>query len=127
MTTLLGSTIFNGVYSVYRNVPGEYVLGNLWADTFLATLAVFVFCQYTFKEKSYNLWMCKAISKTAELSFGIYLVHFFILGHLKWIGMPPFFIHPLFAVPIMSILTFLFSFSVVYVISKIPYLNKYVI
>ena len=127
MTILLASTIFNGVYSVYLNTPGEYVLGNLSADTFLAALAVFVFCQYAFKEKSFSLGMCKVISKTAELSFGIYLVHAFILDHLKWIGLPHFFIHPLFSVPIMSILTFVLCFCAVYVISKIPFLNKYVI
>jgi len=71
--------------------------------------------------------MCKAISKTAELSFGIYLIHVFILDHLKWIGLPHFFIHPLFSVPIMSVLTFVISFCAVYVISKIPFFNKYVI
>ena len=127
MTILLAATIFNGVYSIYRNTPGEYVLDNLWADTFFATLAVFVFCQYTFKEKRFSPWMCKAISKMAELSFGIYLIHVFILDHLKWIGLPHFFIHPLFSVPIMSILTFVLSFCAVFVISKIPFLNKYVI
>lgn len=127
MTILLGSTIFNGVYSAYLNSPGEYVLDNLWADTFFAALAVFVFCKYTFKEKSFSPWMCKAISKTAEFSFGIYLIHVFILDHLKWIGLPHFFIHPLFSVPIMSILTFVLSFCAVYVISKIPFFNKYVI
>ena len=124
---LLGSTIFNGIYSIYRNSPGEYVLHYLWADTFFAALTVFVFCQYTFKEKSFSPWMCKAISKMAELSFGIYLIHVFILDHLKWIGLPHFFIHPLFSIPIMSIMTFVLSFCAVYVISKIPFLNKYVI
>ena len=127
MIALLATTIINGVLSFYKNVPNEYVFGNLWANILFASLAVFVFCQYTFKEKKFSPWMCKAISKTAELSFGIYLIHVFILDHLKWIGMPHFFIHPLFSVPIMSVLTFVFSFCAVYVISKIPFFNKYVI
>ncbi len=127
ITTLVVSTIFNGIFTLLQNTPREYVFNNLWANTFFVALAVFVFCQYTFKEKNFSPWMHKAISKTAELSFGIYLIHVFILDHLKWIGLPHFFIHPLFSVPIMSILTFVFSFCAVYVISKIPFLNKYVI
>ncbi len=125
--SIAGTILYNGIYSVHQGAPGEWVFGNLLPNTLFSAVGLFLFCQSFFSKVNFTTTQRKWISLTAKLSFGIYLVHMFFLGHLRLIGLPDFFIHPLFSIPISSCLTFLMSFCLVYVLEKIPVLRKYVI
>ena len=122
-----GTVIFNGAYSVYRGIAKEWVFSNLWPNTFMVAVSLFVFCQSHFSEMKLSQRQYSLISLFAKLSFGIYLVHAFFLEHLRLIGLPHFFIHPLLSIPITSCLTFMLSLFTIYIINKIPLLRKYAI
>ncbi len=125
--SVLGTIIFNGAYSAYQDLVKAWVFNNLGVNVFIIAVSVFVFFQSFFSSVKVSEKMRKLISLIAKLTFGIYLVHVFFLEHLHLIGLPPFFIHPLFSVPITSIISFIFSFCVAYILSKIPILKKYAI
>lgn len=62
-----------------------------------------------------------------EWGLGIYLVHALMLELLSFTGVKPTFITPIVGVTIMTILVFLMSMLVVWIIQKIPVLKKYMI
>ena len=127
MLAVIGTILYNGLYSVHKGTAGGWVYGNFMPNTFLASVALFVFCQSHFPKARFSPGQYAIISLLAKMTFGIYLVHVFILDHLRCIGLPNFFIHPLFSIPITSCLTWILSFCFVYVMQKIPILNRYAI
>lgn len=67
------------------------------------------------------------IRKFSKLSFGIYLVHMLVFYTLRSLGVNANIINPLFGIPAMSIAIFIISSITAYIVSKIPYINKYIL
>ena len=125
--SVLTTVVFNGWYSAYTGHVRTYVFNNLWANTFFWAVVIFVFFQENLSRIDFSPRMRKWISRIARLSFGMYLVHAFLLDHLYWIALPHFFVHPVFAIPVTAMVTFALSFFTAYVIDQIPWIRKWVI
>ena len=122
----VGTAVLNGLAGYHFNVAGTWMYPNMSPNVLMMATAVFVFCQYHFQGRMLpDTWKSR-IGLVGRLSFGIYLVHIFFLEHLQWIGLPHFFCHPLASIPITTMVAFCSSLAVVYVLDKIPVLNKYV-
>lgn len=67
------------------------------------------------------------ISRISKLSFGIYLVHMLVFYIIESAGINANIINPIIGIPTMSILIFIVSLIITLFISKIPYINKYII
>ncbi len=114
----VGTTAFNGVTESCFRTPDGYFLPGILA---MAT-AVFVFFQYGFQDTSMPQRRRKLISLVGKWSFGIYLVHVFYCIALTYFSHRfPFFI------PFTAIIVFFASLITVYVLDKIPVVNKYLI
>jgi surface polysaccharide O-acyltransferase-like enzyme len=117
----------NGMIGWYLNETGTWTYDNLLPNVFLTATAVFVFCQYNFRAENFSEKGRKLVGLLGKWSFGIYLAHVFFLEHLYRIGLPNFFCDPLFSVPITSSVVFAASLALVFLLSKIPGVRKYVI
>ena len=72
-----------------------------------------------FSEKAMHL-----ISKLSEHSFGVYLVHAFLLDIIGTTGLKPTMLHPLVMMPVITLLTFSVSFVSVMLIRRIPRVGR---
>ena len=68
----------------------------------------------------------KLIQKISLASMGIYLVHPIIQLYGRRIGFDEYWVHPVFAVPLVWIAIFVVSFIIVWILQKIPIINKLV-
>ena len=69
----------------------------------------------------------RAIIKLSKMNLGIYLVHDFGLIIFKKLGLKPVMVTPFIMLPILVIADFAISYCIVFVISHIPVLKKWVI
>lgn len=67
------------------------------------------------------------ISKISKVSFGIYLVHMLVYYIIESAGINANIVNPIIGIPTMSILIFIVSFITALFISKIPYINRYIL
>ena len=62
----------------------------------------------------------------AQHTFGIYLVHFYLMRDLVWKWFEPYNIHYALQVPLIVLITATLSYCIVHAISKLPY-SKYIV
>lgn len=65
------------------------------------------------------------LSGVAKISFGVYLVHDFFLMFLRWLDITTLSFAPVASVPALAAFVFLCSFAVAWLISKIPFLGRW--
>ena len=90
----------------------------------LMSAAVFVLFRYVLgvsEERSRR----QRLSGVARISFGIYLVHVFFLIALNHFGMTTLSFAPALSVPVLTLVVFLCSFAVAWLLSKIPFVGRY--
>lgn len=129
LTAILGSS----VYSVQKGEPTVFFLENNFISTFLVSAGVFVLFKYKISKITFTERKIKMITNVSSYTFGIYLVHvfylkslntFFNIQTLQFVSIP---VHPLYSVPLLSILIFILSLFTAYLIKKIPFVHKYII
>lgn len=103
------------------------MLNNLLPGMFFWGASIFVFFRYHFSDIKLSESKLKFVLLLSKLSFGIYLVHDFIITLLEQIGITTLSYNIFLSIPINTILVFIISFIITYIISKIPILNKYII
>ena len=95
--------------------------------TFFVSVSIFIL----FKEKISKIQLkgkkIKWIENLSKLTFGIYLVHDFFNIFLTKLGITTTSFNSIISVPIITIIVFLCSLTVIYAISKIRFLKKYII
>lgn len=123
---LLFATMINSdVVSYNAGTPkGNYGIFSI--GTSLMAFSVFVFVKRLEPILTNSTVLNRAISLLGPLTFGIYLLHFRIDKLLLGFGLNSNFIHPILGVPIISILVFLITAFIVYLLSKIPYIRRLV-
>lgn len=92
----------------------------------LYSVAAYVFFKEKFSDVDPNTKAMKVVLWLSKMSFGIYLAHDFGLIVFKKIGFTPAICTPFISMPLLTILDLGISVAIVWVISKIPVLNKWV-
>ncbi|WP_034445248.1 acyltransferase [Butyrivibrio sp. AE2032] len=90
-------------------------------------LSAFVFFRYRFKDVDPDTKIMRAIIQLSKMNLGIYLVHDFGLIAFRKIGLKPVMVAPFIMLPIMALADYAISFCIVFVISHIPVLKKWII
>lgn len=101
----------------------EYTMPN----NVLVSIGVFLFFKYNINEEKLSSGIKRGILTLSKLSFGVYLLHDFFIYAMRAVGITSNTICPLLSIPLFSIVIFLLSNAVVFIISKIPILKKYII
>lgn len=98
---------------------------NLMPNIVFMSSSVFLLIKSLFYRK--ELKRNELIIKLSKLSFGAYLIHVFFIKILALISISSTSFTTILSVPVMSILVFIMSFLASYFLSKIPYVNKYIL
>jgi surface polysaccharide O-acyltransferase-like enzyme len=113
--TLLGTFFASKSNNLYYGLLHSYLTPNIA----LLSVGVFLFIKNNFYRKNNIFYL---ISKH---SFGIYLIHIFILIFLNKLGINGKLFSPAFGIPFTSLLCLLISFIAIFSINKVP-LGKYI-
>ena len=121
LVTIAGTSLL----SIREGVANRVLYNYLFVTTWFVAMAVFLFFKNTVSSVQFSAKSRKVIAGIAELSFGMYLVHDFVNIALKLIGLTPTSFQPLLAVPLLAAIVFGVSLAVIWTMSKIPFVKKY--
>lgn len=121
----IGFTVAATVYlSTQKNIDKEMFLAPLTPGVFVMSACVYLL----FKQSTIRLpsWGSKLVNLICNYSYGIYLVHLFILAIIDDYLISATAFNPLLSLPIISILCLIGSFMVIFLLRKIPFLGKWI-
>ena len=126
----IAATAFIGKYKVLggldRNGDSPF-LGYLLPTTVLTASAVYLLFKYGISGVKFGKKASSFISALSKLSFGIYLVHVFVIFIFDFLHLSITDFNMIISVPLFAVVTFIISAVISFVISKIPFINKYLI
>ena len=104
------------------DVPHDAVQNRLSINVVLLSICYFVFLKHIRYSPKWSL----RFYDFAQHTFGIYLVHFYLMRDVVWSWFRPYNIHYALQVPLVVIVTATLSYLIVHAISKLPY-SKYIV
>jgi len=123
------SSVCLTVFSIFFSENNDFPIGDYFSVfVFIQSLAIFMFFKNRFRQFSPDKKITNIIKITSDCTFGIYLVHLMVLSLMEHIGFVNLLSINKFINPIMfTVIAFIISFAVSFIISKIPFVNKYII
>ena len=123
MFLLLGAAA-NTFCSVREGAYTERFTGYTNPNTIVVATAIYTLftkhvCNISFSEKT-----VRVISNLSEYSFGVYLIHALILDVFATFGLKPTILHPVFAMPLITLLAFVVTAVLVMLIRKVPKVGR---
>ena len=98
-----------------------------YINIFFTSIAIFIFFKYNFNDLKYKKRIKEFIQKLASLTFGIYIIHPFVIEELNIrIKLNSLSFEPLYSIPTNSLLIFLISSLIVYFFKFIPFIKQYI-
>jgi surface polysaccharide O-acyltransferase-like enzyme len=113
-------------FSIEQLVATSNWYGYLLPTTFLTTCAIFVWFKERFGGRM-DIPYAPFISRLANLSFGVYLVHDLFNILLKQLKITVVMFNPVISIPLFALGIYLLSVTVSYGLSKIPFVRKYLV
>ncbi len=93
----------------------------------LLSVSIFVLFKDIFSGRNFGKGSMKVIAFLSKHSFGVYLVHAAIIDYLSYeFDVDCFSFNTVFSVPLLGIGVFAVSLLIIYIVGKIPVLNKYI-
>ena len=119
------STVLLTMVSSWKlNEPFIKYYSEFNINVLFEAIAVFVWFKY---RKCENDRINKFILKLSKYSFGVYLVHVFIIELLKYLGLNTLSFNPIISVPLISLITVIISNLISLILNKIPKVNKWIV
>jgi surface polysaccharide O-acyltransferase-like enzyme len=125
--SLLFTIIGSSYISLYKGEPIEELYWYLLPNTMFIAYGLFIFFKTKLKQEYFSKKAENIILKISKNTFGIYLIHAFVIQIFGIIGLNTLIIAPLISIPIISIVVMIISGTGTIIINKIPVLNKYII
>jgi len=123
----LFSALGSSYLSIKTGSATSFFTFSFSLSSFFSTVAWFIFFKYEVSKINLSEKSIKIISRMSKNMFGLYLVHALVLKLVTSIGLTTLSFNPLLSIPIISLITFIIGYVLVVLISKIPYINKYLI
>ena len=103
----------------------ELLYENSRPNVLIQPVAIFVFIKDISARINFSERTKSIIFALSKYSFGIYLVHDFFNIIFGKIGFTTICINPMLAIPLRSVITFVLSFCVIWILGRIPIIKKY--
>ena len=98
------------------------IYSYLTINTMIQSIAIFIFVKdYNNKNKIFSTFQ----STISDYSYGIYLVHIMVIGIFFNSGIFWTMAYPLVSIPLVTLLTLITSFVIIYILRKLPF-GKYI-
>lgn len=124
----IATIVFSIILSKYTQKPNSLFYGNLTINVLLEAICVFTLFKKYINKINLNIKIQNIISKISKYCFGIYLVHVLIIELLdRYLSLNTLLFNPFLSVPIISIIVFIISLIISFVINQIPILKKYIV
>ncbi len=124
---IVSTAVVTSVWSVSKGSSVGSLYGYFSPNVYFAAFSVFVFFKYTVSKINWSKKSLKIISTLSSLSFGMYLVHDLFNILFKQIDFTTLDYNAVLSVPGNTLLVFFGSMIITLLISKIPFINKYII
>lgn len=116
------STVLMSLYaSQFKGSVSEDFYSNYTVNILCEALAVFVFFKSRLNRPS------RIIRLLSQYSFGVYLVHIFVLDMIALLGLNSMTFSPVLSIPVICVIVFIVSFAISAILNHIPVLNKYIV
>ena len=113
--------------SFKKNIKMIFLYYPHYINVFFMSISIFIFFKHNFKGLKNKKSLKKFIEKLAGLTFGIYIIHPFVIEELNIrIKLNTLSFDPLYSIPINSLITFIISLLIVYFFKFIPFINQYI-
>lgn len=120
---LLGAAS-NTVCSVQEGAYTERFTGYTNPNTIIVASAIYTLFTKRIRKVKFSNYTTRLISKLSEYSFGVYLIHALIVDLFSAIGLKPTIMHPVLAMPLITMLAFAVTSGFVMLIRRIPNLGR---
>jgi len=127
IVSLIFTIAMTSFLSLTANEPAGIFYDYILPNTMFTSFAIFLLFKDVFKNKNYSAKKTGFISKLSRDTFGIFLIHAFVLEVLSAIGLNTLIINPVLSIPIISLIVMVVSEIGTLTIRKIPVLSKYVL
>jgi surface polysaccharide O-acyltransferase-like enzyme len=112
-------------YISFKENKKIHFYSGFFINVFIASIGIFIFFKYNFNNLKYRKNIKDFIQKLAYLTFGIYIIHPFVIEELNIrFNLNTLSFEPLYSVPINSLITFLLSLILAYIIKLIPFIGS---
>lgn len=115
--TVVLTVVISRYYQQHITALFSYFAPNI----VMMSIAIFLFCKNIFTKIEFTATVRHRIHDAASYVFGIYLIHAFFLPPILNL---PVFIHPIFYVPLLSVIIFLLSYAILFYLNKIPIYSR---
>ena len=113
--------------SFKTNKKIEFLFSSNSINVFFMSISIFTFFKYNFNGLKNKKRVKEFIEKLARLTFGIYIIHPFVMEELNMrIKLNTLSFDPLYSIPINSLITFIISLLIVHFFKFIPIINQYI-
>jgi len=124
--SIVGTTKFSEWYNMRLSTPNYALAESFTVFAFIETSLIFMI--FLKLPKTYPKFVGNVITYLSASTLGIYLIHVYVLEHLKeWYAIDFYRFHPYAAAPIMALIVFTISLALVAVIRCIPIVNKWLV
>ena len=127
----IGSVIFTIVatylFSIYKGYASEAFYNYLLINNLLSATAIFILFKKNVSKIKLSNKATNKIQKLSKLTFGIYLIHQIFIILATTYNIFNYSIISALLTPIYTLIIFIISLICSFIISKIPFINKYII
>lgn len=124
----ISTIVLSAILSKYTKEANSLFYGYFTLNILLESVLVFTLAKKFFKKIKISIKIEKNLTQISKYCFGIYLVHALVITYLdKFLNLNTLTFNPFFSVPIISIVVFIISFFISFIINQIPILNKYIV
>jgi len=123
--SMIAGPLINALYVRKIGFPEDTFSNNFMLHEMFIAFAVFTFFKYNVRGNAFTGRVCRKIS---SWGLGIYMVHdLVILGLNRFLGLNATVFNPIFAVPVISLITLIICVIISAVLNLIPGVNKYLV
>ena len=120
---LLGAAA-NTVCSFWEGSYTERFTAYTNPNTIIVAAAIYTLFTKRISKVRFSEKSAQLISKLSEFSFGVYLIHALLLDVFAVAGLKPTVVHPVLAMPLITVLAFAVTNALVMMIRKVPYVGR---
>lgn len=120
---LLGASA-NTVCSVLEGAYTERFTGYTNPNTIIVASAIYTLFTKRIRKAKFSQYTAQLIFRLSEYSFGVYLIHALIVDLFSAVGLKPTIMHPVLAMPLITMLAFVVTSGFVMLIRRIPNMGR---